>query len=175
MRDILKTKRLVLRPFVETDWKSLVNYAGDIDVARATGRLPHPYNYEDAQNWIAITKSAKADHIYGIANNDGHLMGCISLIDTNSRWDMGYWLGQKFWRQGYMREAGQAILSEAKRCLAPTTILATVFKDNPRSHAVLKAFKFQAIAEVSEFCVAQGHAVDACRLELNLASECSDA
>jgi len=96
MRDILKTKRLVLRPFVETDW-------------------------------------------------------------------------------GYMREAGQAILSEAKRCLAPTTILATVFKDNPRSHAVLKAFKFQAIAEVSEICVARGHAVDAYRLELNLASECSDA
>jgi RimJ/RimL family protein N-acetyltransferase len=175
MRNRIETDRLVLRPFAETDWKSVVTYAGDIDVARATGRLPHPYSYADAKNWIAVTKTADRDHIYGIAKRDNHLIGCISLMAANETWELGYWLGQAFWHQGYMREAAQSLLSEAGRCLAPATISATVFHDNPRSLALLQVFGFHLVEDVSEFCIARGHAVDARRLGLNLAKECSNA
>ena len=168
MRDIFKTERLVLRPFVETDWKAPVSYAGDIDVARATGRLPHPYSYADAANWIAITEAAHSDHIYGIADSDDHLMGCISLMVTNDGWDIGYWLGKKFWHMGYMREATQALLTETRQYLAPTTICATVFKDNQRSQALLSFFGFNIVSGLSEFCLARGRNVSSLRLQLKL-------
>ena len=175
MRDIIKTDRLVLRPFVEADWKSLVNYAGDIDVARATGRLPHPYTEADAKGWIAITKTTVSDHIYCISNQDNHLIGCISLTAGNCGWAFGYWLGQQFWHKGYMREAGEALLSEARRCLAPLNISACVFKDNPRSLAALDFFGFKVIADTLEFCLARGQMVDGYRLELILTRKSGDA
>ena len=175
MRDIIETERLVLRPFVETDWKSLVNYAGDIDVARATGRLPHPYGYADAKNWIATTQASSSDHIYGIADHDNHLIGCISLITSDEDWEIGYWLGQRFWHQGFMREASEALLLEASHSLAPIRIFASVFKDNPRSHALLKALNFRPIEDIFEFCVARGHSVAGQRLQLSLVQEQSNA
>lgn len=175
MRDIIKTERLVLRPFEDIDWKSLVNYAGDLDVARATGRLPHPYSYTDAKNWISTTQSSISDYIYGIADQDNHLIGCISLTSNHQDWEIGYWLGQKFWRKGYMREASKALLDEAKRCLAPAKVFASVFNDNPRSHALLLSFGFFLIEEISEFCVARGQTVAGQRLQLNLSKEPSNA
>ena len=42
MRNKIETKRLILRPFESTDLSALVLYAGDYDVAKATGQLPHP-------------------------------------------------------------------------------------------------------------------------------------
>ena len=168
MRDRLETSRLVLRSFIDTDWKSLVSYAGDIDVARATGRLPHPYSDADAENWIAITKTATTDHIYGIANSDDHLIGCISLIATDGGWEFGYWLGQKYWRNGFMREASTALLAEARCNLAPVNVTACVFKDNPRSLAILQYLGFEISGVSAEFCIARNHNVDAHQLTLLL-------
>ena len=168
MRNKIETKRLVLRPFVQTDWRSLVNYAGNIDVARATGRLPHPYSFADAQNWIEITKASDENHIYGIAPKDNHLIGCISLTKTGTddvpSWELGYWLGQPHWHKGYMREASSALLHEARARLSPTKLHATVFKDNSRSLALLRYHGFTHAAQTSEFCVARGHDVEAYRL-----------
>lgn len=168
MRDVIETKRLVLRPVVETDWKSIVSYAGDIEVARATGRLPHPYRYADAENWIAITKTANTDFIYGIANSDDHLIGCISLIATGGGWELGYWLGQEHWHNGFMREASTSLLVEAKHSLAPAHLTSTVFKDNPRSLAILQFLGFEVSSDCSHFCVARGHEVEAHQLTLFL-------
>ena len=168
MRDIIETKRLVLRPFVETDWKSLVSYAGDIDVARATGRIPHPYTFADAENWIAITKTKTDDHIYGIANKNNDLIGCISLTAISGEWVLGYWLGRDHWHKGLMREASTALLAEAQRSLAPAQLTATVFKDNSRSLALLRFLGFKMSSESVQFCVARGHEVDVHELSLSL-------
>jgi len=172
MRNTIETKRLILRPFVQTDWKSLVNYAGDSDVARATGRLPHPYSYADAQNWIEIAQASSEHHIYGIASKDNHLIGCISLMakndETESDWELGYWLGQPHWHNGYMREASTALLEEATQHLAPTNLCACVFTDNPRSATLLRQLGFSLCGQSAEFCVARGHAVDAHQLTLSL-------
>ena len=48
MRNRIETERLVLRPFETQDLSALVLYAGDYDVAKATGQLPHPYTELEA-------------------------------------------------------------------------------------------------------------------------------
>ena len=168
MRDIIETKRLVLRPFAQTDWKPLVNYAGDINVARATARLPHPYSYADAQNWIELTQVPNENHIYGIALKAAHLIGCVSLTAKESTWELGYWLGQPHWHKGYVREASSALLDEARRHLAPADLCACVFIDNPRSLALLQYLGFSLCGQCTEFCVARGHDVEAHKLSLSL-------
>jgi len=176
MRAKIQTERLILRPFAAQDWKSLVNYAGALDVAVATARLPHPYSYEDAINWIEITiLKAKAEHIYAIANLDDHCIGCVSLISNPSGWELGYWLGQPQWHQGYMREATTALLTEARQNIAPKKISATVFKDNPRNLALLLSLGFSIVGQDSEFCLARGHGVPTHQLTLTFEEEAPNA
>lgn len=172
MRDTIETNRLTLRPFTQEDWKSLVNYAGDIDVARATGRLPHPYSSADATNWIELTQTDHGDYIYGIALKDGHLIGAVSLMkydsDKDQAWELGYWLGQAYWHKAYMREATTALLDEARIYLAPINLIAHVFTDNPRSLNLLLHLGFKPNAMTSLFCVARGHDVETSQLTRSL-------
>ena len=177
MRRKIETKRLILRSFESQDLNALVKYAGDIDVARATGQLPHPYTKADAQSWLNYnlqqSSAAAKSYIYAIASPENALIGCISLMPTNDdkqaeNWNLGYWLGQAHWHKGYMREACAALLIEARQTLAPTNICATVFTDNPRSAAILQHLGFTLTAQVSEFCVARGHNVEAHKLTLSL-------
>lgn len=176
MRAKIQTKRLILRRFAARDWQPLMDYAGARDVAIATARLPHPYTYEDAINWIELTMlKAKAEHIYAIADLDDHCIGCVSLISNPSGWELGYWLGKPHWHQGYMREATTTLLTEARQNIAPTKISATVFKDNPRSLALLLSLGFSIIGQDSEFCLARGHDVPTHKLTLKFEEESPDA
>ena len=172
MRNKIETKRLVLRPFEVNDLDALVLYAGDIDVARATGQLPHPYTKAEAQSWLDFNQDQSndpsANHIYAVATQDNHLIGCISLMSKEDSWELGYWLGQPHWHKGYMREASTALLDEARQCLAPTILCACVFTDNPRSAALLQHLGFTMCGQSQEFCVARGHNVDAHNLTLSL-------
>jgi len=172
MRDKIQTKRLILRPFTAQDWKSIMDYAGSLDVARATARLPHPYTYDDAINWIELTMlMAKTEHIYAIANMDDHCIGCVSLISNAGNWELGYWLGKPHWHQGYMQEATSALLAEAKSTMAAATLIATVFKDNPRSLALLLSLGFSIIGQGTEFCLARDNDVPTDQLTLSFKEE----
>ena len=176
MRDIIETKRLVLRSFEAQDLNALVTYAGDIDVARATGQLPHPYLETDAKSWLNYNQLQSGlsanTHIYAVVTPENQLLGCISLMPKSeneiTEWELGYWLGQPHWHKGYMREASSSLLDEARITLAPTNLCATVFKDNPGSLALLLHFGFTLTAETTEFCVARGHKVEAHQLALTL-------
>lgn len=176
MRNKIKTDRLILRRFVYEDWKSLVNFAGHFDVARATARLPHPYSYADAKNWIEVTKGKSGtDHIYAITTINDKCIGCVSLIPRQSNWELGYWLGKAHWHNGYMREAVAALLTEARPEIAPSKLHADVFVDNPRSLALLLSIGFKLTERASVFCVARGKAVETQKLTLLFEEETSDA
>lgn len=172
MRSRIKTDRLVLRHFTKSDCESLVTFAGHFEVARATAGLPHPYTDTDAKNWIEITKGKSGtDHIYAIANADDICIGCVSLIAHNANWELGYWLGKAHWKKRFMREAVAALLAKARPELAPTTLHANVFIDNPRSLALLLSFGFTVIERGSAFCVARGQDVETNQLALFLEKE----
>ena len=176
MRNEIKTDRLVLRRFAMTDSKALVKYAGHFDVARDTARLPHPYTNKDAEDWIAFTTgNSGTGYIYAIANIQDDCIGCVSLLPRQSNWELGYWLGKPHRHNGYMREAVAALLSEAANELAPTTLQAEVFVDNPRSLALLLSFSFKPIERVSVFCVARGDAVETHQLTLSFEEGTLDA
>lgn len=172
MRNRIEIERLVLRPFETQDLSALVLYAGDYDVAKATGQLPHPYTELEAQSWLDFNQGQSnepsANHIYAIATQDNRLIGCISLMAKSDSWELGYWLGQPHWHKGYMREASTALLDEARQHLAPTKLCACVFTDNPRSAVLLQHLGFTLCGQSAEFCVARGHNVDTHNLTLSL-------
>lgn len=69
--------------------------------------------------------------------SDGIPIGYIG-VSTDDSHDLGYGLREEFWHRGIAREAGAAVIAQAKRDGIPY-ITATHDVNNPRSGAVMKA------------------------------------
>ena len=78
--------------------------AGDVDVARMTARLPHPYTEFDAEEWIRGIEDN--EFVRGI-EFENYLIGLIGYtIDANDRSaELGYWIGRPWWGRGFVTEA----------------------------------------------------------------------
>ena len=116
---ILKTERLILRRWEESDAENLYNYAKDPDVGPIAGWPAHK-NVEESRDVIRnVFNGAEA---YAIClKTDGKAIGAIELklngytdlTEKDDECELGYWLGKKFWEQGIMPEAVREILRHA--------------------------------------------------------------
>lgn len=109
--NIFTTSRLILRPWKESDAKSLYQYARDPRVGPRAGWQVHT-SEEDSLNIIKNVLSV--DENYAICLKEDNLaIGCIGLkkpgqtqkVLTDFEIEVGYWLGVPFWGKGYVPEA----------------------------------------------------------------------
>ncbi len=111
---VLRTPRLLLRPFALADAPRVQELAGAPEVADTTLNMPYPYADGVAEAWIA----GHADQFlyrtgvcYAVTlQGEPDICGCVSLGMTqpHRRAELGYWLGAPFWGRGYMTEAAAA-------------------------------------------------------------------
>ena len=57
--EVLRSRRLQLRPLTTRDAEVIASLAGDWDVARMTAGLPHPYSATEAFRWLASIESGE--------------------------------------------------------------------------------------------------------------------
>ena len=112
---VLKTRRLVLRPFTLSDAQTVQKLAGDRDVASTTQNIPYPYEDGMAEGWISTHQESYEQGkglTYAITKKDGTLIGAISLMSMikGHQAELGYWIGKPYWNQGYCTEAGREML-----------------------------------------------------------------
>jgi RimJ/RimL family protein N-acetyltransferase len=141
---VLKTQRLILRPFKLSDSFEAAKLAGERLVSLTTGSLPHPYTAEMASHWITehqkyLVEGTQA--IFALENLfENNLVGCVSLhIDLAQphRAELGYWIGKMFWGLGFATEAAGAVLHFGFSELNKEKIFARHFGMNPASGKVL--------------------------------------
>jgi len=145
----IKTARLTLRPFHETDARRIAYLAGDYDVARWCGRVPHPYSYKMALDWLAThPKKLESGTEFPFAielERDG-LIGSIGVNrlgkGADAPWELGYWLGKPYWGLGYATEAATSLMQWAQAELGAKVFTAGHFTDNPVSGKVLRKLGF---------------------------------
>jgi RimJ/RimL family protein N-acetyltransferase len=72
--------------------------------------------------------------------SSGQLIGAIGLnIQRKYRLaELGYWIGRRFWGQGYCTEAMQAVLDYALHSAGLHKVTANHFADNPASGRVMQ-------------------------------------
>ena len=142
---ILQTNRLILRKFKIEDAQAMFdNWASNPNVTKF---LTWPHHES-----VAITKSLLCDWVKGYAEDNyyqwaielkglGQPIGSISVVGINEKVDeieIGYCIGEKWWRQGYTSEALQEIIRflfnevKAKRVCAKHDTL------NPNSGYVMR-------------------------------------
>ncbi|MBW4601963.1 MAG: GNAT family N-acetyltransferase [Calothrix sp. FI2-JRJ7] len=138
----LTTKRLILRPFTFLDAPLVQQLAGSDAIAATALNIPHPFEDGIAEQWIA---THQPDYEAGTAANfaiilhyEQILIGAVGLTINHLQAELGYWIGQAYWGQGYASEASQAIIQFGFEVLSLNRIYATCLKRNVASAKVLQ-------------------------------------
>lgn len=113
---ILETKRLILRPWEESDAEDLYLYASSPLVGPAAGWPVHT-SVENSRDIIRNVLSAPETYAV-VLKETGHAIGSVGLKigdasdlgipDTQA--EFGYWLGVPYWGQGLIPEAVHALI-----------------------------------------------------------------
>lgn len=145
------TKRLILRDLKKTDAKDIHINANNIKIARYIPPFPHPYSIKDAHSYIkSCIKHSKAKpretYDFGVTlKSENKVIGMISITKVDrfqGSCTMGYWLGEKYWRQGITFEALKDLINFAFTKLKLRRINIEAFVDNEASNALIKKMGF---------------------------------
>ena len=111
----LLSPRLCLRLPNPEDAAWIEPAVGNPRVALMTGSIPHPYPAGGARDYIQ-NKKANFDQGTELSlvierGQDRIPMGVIGLRFDSSQSEIGYWLAEEFWGQGYASEAAARVLA----------------------------------------------------------------
>ena len=162
---ILETKRLIIRPFRADDASLLQTYCSNWNVARMTSRIPYPYPDGAAEQWIAAQTPPRrdSDEITFCIEREGVMVGSIGLrYPRPGTYELGYWIGEPHWGQGFATEAARHTVAFAFDTLGAARVYAGHYVDNPASGRVLEKCGFRYTCTNTQLSVARGGNV-ACR------------
>ncbi len=140
----LTTTRLVIRTLTLKDAPIIRKLAGDVDVAKTTSTIPHPYKKGMAEKFIKSTlekqKEGKSIELAITLKETGEFLGMVGLkIDKNNdRAEIGYWIGKPFWNKGYCSEASLAIVEFGFKKLKLNKIVGRFMPHNIASGKIIK-------------------------------------
>ena len=145
---ILKTDRLILRPWRESDAEELYKYAKDPRIGLAAGWQPHTSVEMSRQ---VIKDVLFRPEIYAIVLKDTGLpIGSIGLErkDLASKEDeseLGFWVGAPYWGQGIVPEAAREVLRHAFSDLKLERVWCAYYDGNEKSKRAQEkiGFKYQ--------------------------------
>lgn len=141
---VLETERLILRAPKLVDAKHVAALANDKRIAENTRRIPHPYAHSDAEDFIAASNLPKGEINFLITMRDGTPVGACGIATSDDMVpEIGYWLGVKYWSEGYGTEAVRALIDFAFTELEHEALQAGARVTNPASRRILEKCGFQ--------------------------------
>jgi len=162
----LNGARCALRALVVSDAPSLQQHADDVAVSRnLIDGFPSPYTLADAQSWCDSTRRPESfGYVWGI-DIQGDVVGCVG-VRPDEAWfrcnaEVGYWLGQAYWRCGIASEALGLVTQWAWANLPEVTRLyAPIFFWNHGSQAVARKCGYYQEAELRRSAIKNGQVID---------------
>lgn len=143
-RPVVATGRLAMRRPRDDDAATLAILADNRHVAEMLGRMPHPYGQAEARSFLAMEKNRRAGAVYALTlAGTGSLIGCAGLNVTDRGLELGYWIGEPYWRQGYATEAAHALVDLAFQATQANVLHASCRVINPASRRVIHKCGFQ--------------------------------
>ncbi|PZF77136.1 N-acetyltransferase [Aestuariivirga litoralis] len=158
----LTTDRLTLRPPLATDAEALVPALNNFNVSRWTGRIPFPYGPDDAAAFLAHHLRPTPDELMLMITRAGTVIGGIGVGSG----ELGYWLAEPHWGQGYGTEAARALTDHAFEVLEREELVASYHIGNAASRRILLGLGFVETGEGSAFSRARQAEVRHIKLRL---------
>ena len=96
-----------------------------------------------AEEWISSHLShwkSRTAVIYAVTDiNSKRLLGTVSFVGIkDSEAELGYWIGEPYWKKGYCTEATKALVEFAFTNLGIVKIVAKHLSSNPASGRVME-------------------------------------
>ena len=156
---ILKTNRLILRPWKKSDAKNLYEYASSPEIGPAAGWQPHTSVKESRQ---IIKDVLSAPETYAVVDKAtlqpigsiGLMIGDASNIGLpQNEAEIGYWIAAPYWGKGLIPEATREILRRAFEDLELKQVWCGYFEGNVKSKRVQEKCGFKYNRTVEHFPV----------------------
>jgi RimJ/RimL family protein N-acetyltransferase len=138
----ITTPRLTLRAPIRGDVPDLVRLADNRVIAERLARLPSPYTRADGVAFVEIFAQRPDERPYAIVL-DERFIGVVGLsFHPGAAPELGYWLGEPYWRRGLMSEAAKAVCDAAFATRRIERIIARALPTNLASQRVLEKLGF---------------------------------
>jgi len=156
----IETERMTLRPPQHSDfrqWAALRKASEDFlkpwEPVWANDHLSRK-SFTNRVYWASRSiSSGNAVPLFLVRRSDGALLGAITLDNLRrgpaQSGTCGYWIGQSFARNGYMREALLAVVHYAFTALDLSRVESACLPENVASRGVLEkcGFKYEGVAQ----------------------------
>lgn len=141
---VLESERLMLRAPRLPDADAIVRLAGNRRIAEMTALIPHPYARADAEAWIAAA-AADGDVTLAVTRKaDGVFVGaCGYARGGKAEPELGYWIGEPYWNEGFATEAVRAVIDHAFAEAGLDAITSSCRVINAASRRVIEKCGFQ--------------------------------
>ena len=154
----------ILRPWRSSDLDSLVKHADNYNVAKwLTSQFPHPYTYESGKGYIEMVGKDNPTKVFAI-EIEGEASGSIGIFpqtDIHEKSaEIGYWLSEKYWRNGIMSSAVRDIVKYGFDTFDIVRIYAKPFSTNSGSQKVLEKAGFSKEATLKRALSKNGEIMD---------------
>lgn len=104
-----KTERLEIKKPSDDDKQELIDELNCWEVCKFLTNVPYPYSIRDAEYWLKVTRESKFQSNIYLKKN---LIGGIGFKQVKvNKYELGYWIAYKKWRNGYATEAVFGALS----------------------------------------------------------------
>jgi RimJ/RimL family protein N-acetyltransferase len=141
------TRRLVLRAPIRGDVPDLVKLADNPAIASKLSSMPSPFTRADAVGFVEIISQRPDERPYAITRDD-RLIGVTAFSFAEGRLpELGYWLGEPHWGQGFATEAVRALIEAAQQTGHFDRIGSRALADNAASLNVLEKAGFRRVGK----------------------------
>jgi RimJ/RimL family protein N-acetyltransferase len=146
---VIETARLVMRAPAKRDLDGIVKLANNIKVAEMTATIPHPYTRKDAESWLEKVSSGHGYSLVLYARAEKRtLVGVAGFGHRGEEHnpEIGYWIGEPFWRQGFATEASRALIDHAFTETGIDALSASCRVQNEASRRVIEKCGFSWVS-----------------------------
>ena len=137
------TRNLLLRPGWSCDAPALATAIGSKRIVANLASAPWPYGLDQARDFLAKMDDAPLPAFIVTLRKSAEVIGACGFgYSPSGEIELGYWIAEPHWGQGYATEAARAALDIAKT-LGWRRVEASHFLDNPASGRVLEKLGFE--------------------------------
>lgn len=148
---------IYLRELSIDDCDIIAKLANNVNIANNTLSLPYPYTIDDAHTWLKYqAEQFENDQAYNYAiirREDNLLIGVIGISNERAnRGELGYWIGEPYWNQGFASAAANLLIEYAFTDLNYNRIYARYISSNLASGRVMEkvGMKFEGVLREHE-------------------------
>lgn len=161
----IRTRRLLLRPLQPDDAAPLFALFNNWNVVRFLSSPPWPYTLGDARWFVSqvIAHSAELNEDALAITRDGTFVGVIGVrlreanaLQRGAGPNIGYWIGEPFWGQGFMSETVRAFVRHIFESVGTDAIYSGAFSENAASLRVQEKAGFVRDGDTTLFSKPRG-------------------